>query len=66
MICTNCYESFLEDVSQKAIEVGELFHCSPDTSVVCSEKCEQEIIEKVRNGTWMDYYVRFPGVSDNS
>jgi len=62
MICTNCYESFSKD----AIEVGELFHCSPDTAIVCSEKCEQEIIEKVRNGTWMDYYVRFPGVSDNS
>lgn len=62
MICTNCYESFLEG----AIEVGELFHCSPDTSVVCSEKCEQEIIEKVRNGTWMDYYVRFPGVESGT
>lgn len=56
MICTNCYESF----SQDAIEVGELFNCSPDTSVVCSEKCEKEIREKVANGTWKDYYVRFP------
>ena len=50
MICTNCYESFLQD----AIEVGELFHCSPETSVVCSEKCEDEIREKISNGTWMD------------
>ena len=60
MICTNCYESFSKD----AIEVGELFNCSSDTAIVCSEKCKKEITERVSNGTWMNHYVRFPGTSE--
>ena len=51
MICTECHSIFTEN----AIEVGELFNCSPDTSVVCSEKCREKITEKVENGTWMMY-----------
>ena len=51
MICTNCHTIFHCD----AIEVGEIFNCSPDTSVVCSSECEQILYEKVENGTWMTF-----------
>ena len=64
MICTECHSVFTQD----AIEIGELFNCSPDTSVVCSEKCEKKLRERVANGTWMEYR-GFPGkredVSEN-
>ena len=56
MICTECHTVFTEG----EIEIGEMFNCSPDTSVVCSEKCKEKIIEKVNNENWM----RFEGYSD--
>ena len=51
MICTECHTVFTEN----EIEIGELFNCSPDTSVVCSEKCRERITEKVENGNWMTF-----------
>ena len=51
MICTECHTIFTEN----AIEIGEMFNCSPDTSVVCSEKCRERITEKVNKGTWMNF-----------
>ena len=51
MICTECHTVFTEN----EIEIGELFNCSPDTSVVCSEKCRERITEKVNKGTWMNF-----------
>ena len=51
MICTECHTVFTEN----EIEIGELFNCSPDTSVVCSEKCEERITEKVSKGDWMTF-----------
>ena len=56
MICTECHSVFTEN----AIEIGEMFNCSPDTSVVCSEKCRARITEKVNNENWM----RFEGYSE--
>ena len=56
MICTECHSVFTDN----AIEVGEMFNCSPDTSVVCSEKCKEILTEKVNNENWM----RFEGYSD--
>ena len=56
MICTECHTVFTEN----EIEIGELFNCSPDTSVVCSEKCRDRITEKVNNENWM----RFEGYSE--
>ena len=56
MICTECHTVFTEN----EIEIGELFNCSPDTSVVCSEKCRDRITEKVDNENWM----RFEGYSE--
>ena len=56
MICTECHSVFTEN----AIEIGEMFNCSPDTSVVCSEKCRDRITEKVNNENWM----RFEGYSE--
>ena len=51
MICTECHSVFTQD----AIEIGEMFNCSPDTSVVCSEKCKERITEKVRKDDWMNF-----------
>ena len=51
MICTECHTVFTEG----EIEIGEMFNCSPDTSVVCSEKCRERITEKVNKGTWMNF-----------
>ena len=51
MICAECHSVFTQD----AIEIGEIFNCSPDTSVVCSEKCRERITEKVNKGTWMNF-----------
>ena len=51
MICSECHSIF----TKNAIEVGELFNCSPDTSVVCSEKCREKITEKVGKGDWMTF-----------
>ena len=51
MICTECHTVFTEN----EIEIGEMFNCSPDTSVVCSEKCRERITEKVNKGTWMNF-----------
>ena len=51
MICTECHTVFTEN----EIEIGEMFNCSPDTSVVCSEKCRDRITEKVNKGTWMNF-----------
>ena len=51
MICTECHTVFTEN----EIEIGEMFNCSPDTSVVCSEKCRDRINEKVENGNWMTF-----------
>jgi len=51
MICTECHTVFTEN----EIEIGEMFNCSPDTSVVCSEKCKERITEKVNKGTWMNF-----------
>ena len=51
MICTECHSVFTQD----AIEIGEMFNCSPDTSVVCSEKCRDRITEKVSKGDWMNF-----------
>ena len=56
MICTECHRIFTEN----AIEIGEMFNCTSDTALVCSEKCEKKITEKVENGTWM----RFEGYSE--
>ena len=56
MICTECHTVFTEN----EIEIGEMFNCSPDTSVVCSEKCRERITEKVNKGTWM----KFEGFSE--
>ena len=58
MICTECHTVF----TGNEIEIGEMFNCSPDTSVVCSEKCKERITEKVRKGDWM----RFEGYSERS
>ena len=51
MICTECHTVFTEN----EIEIGELFNCRPETSVVCSEKCRERITEKVENGNWMNF-----------
>lgn len=51
MICTECHRVFTEG----EIEIGEMFNCSPDTSVVCSEKCREKITEKVSKGDWMTF-----------
>ena len=51
MICTECHTIFTEN----EIEIGEMFNCSPDTSVVCSEKCREKITEKVSKGDWMTF-----------
>ena len=51
MICTECHTVFTEN----EIEIGELFNCTPDTSVVCSEACEIATRERVANGTWMNF-----------
>jgi len=51
MICTECHTVF----TGNEIEIGEMFNCSPDTSVVCSEKCRDRITEKVRKGDWMNF-----------
>ena len=51
MICTECHTVFTEN----EIEIGEMFNCSPDTSVVCSEKCKERITEKVRKGDRMNF-----------
>ena len=51
MICTECHTVFTEN----EIEIGEMFNCSPDTSVVCSEKCRDRITEKVNKSTWMNF-----------
>ena len=51
MICTECHSIFTEN----EIEIGEMFNCSPDTSVVCSEKCREKITEKVSKGDWMTF-----------
>ena len=51
MICTECHTVFTEN----EIEIGEMFNCSPDTSVVCSEKCRERITEKVSKGDWMTF-----------
>ena len=51
MICTECHSIFTDN----AIEVGEMFNCSPDTSVVCSEKCKEILTEKVNNENWMRF-----------
>ena len=51
MICTECHTVFTEN----EIEIGEMFNCSPDTSVVCSEKCREKITEKVSKGDWMTF-----------
>ena len=56
MICTECHTVFTEG----EIEIGEMFNCSPDTSVVCSEICEEKIKKKVDNENWM----RFEGYSE--
>ena len=56
MICTECHSIFTDN----AIEVGEMFNCSRDTSVVCSEKCKEILTEKVNNENWM----RFEGYSE--
>ena len=59
MICTSCHTV----ITGKPIEVGRMFNCSPDTSTVCSEKCEKELTERVSNGTWMEYR-GFPKTSE--
>ena len=51
MICSECHTVFTDN----AIEVGEMFNCSPDTSVVCSEKCREILTEKVNNENWMRF-----------
>ena len=56
MICTECHSVFTEN----AIEIGEMFNCTSDTALVCSEKCRERITEKVDNENWM----RFEGYSD--
>mgnify|MGYP001281493707 FL=1 len=56
MICTECHSVFTEN----AIEIGEMFNCTSDTALVCSEKCEKKITEKVNNENWM----RFEGYSE--
>ena len=57
MICTECHSVFHSD----AIEVGENFNCSPDTSVVCSVECEKKLMDKLRRGDWM----KFEGYSES-
>ena len=56
MICTECHSVFTEN----AIEIGEMFNCTSDTALVCSEKCKDKITEKVNNENWM----RFEGYSE--
>ncbi len=56
MICTECHSVFTEN----AIEIGEMFNCTSDTALVCSEKCRDRITEKVNNENWM----RFEGYSE--
>ena len=56
MICTECHSVFTEN----AIEIGEMFNCTSDTALVCSEKCRERITEKVCKGDWM----RFEGYSE--
>jgi len=56
MICTECHSVFTEN----AIEIGEMFNCTSDTALVCSEKCRERITEKVNNENWM----RFEGYSE--
>ena len=51
MICTECHSVFTQD----AIEIGEMFNCASDTALVCSEKCERKIIDKVQRGDWMNF-----------
>ena len=49
MICTNCHEIFQEN----EIEVGELFNCQSYLAVVCSTKCEEQIIADCKDNSWM-------------
>ena len=56
MICTECHSVFTEN----AIEIGEMFNCTSDTALVCSEECKDRITEKVNNENWM----RFDGYSE--
>jgi len=56
MICTECHSVFTEN----AIEIGEMFNCTSDTALVCSEKCRDRITEKVNNENWM----KFEGYSE--
>ena len=51
MICTECHTVFTEN----EIEIGEMFNCTSDTALVCSEKCRDRITEKVENGNWMTF-----------
>ena len=51
MICTECHTVF----TGNEIEIGELFNCREDIALVCSEKCREEITEKVRKGDWMRF-----------
>ena len=61
MICTECHRIFTEgDATRNAIEIGEMFNCTSDTALVCSEKCRERITEKVNNENWM----RFEGYSE--
>ena len=65
MICSECHVIF----HKNAIEVGEMFNCSPDTSVVCSEKCKEIITEKVDNENWMrfeSYFDQRSNVSESA
>jgi hypothetical protein len=39
--------------TEKAIEVGHLFNCRSDLAVVCSSKCEEQIISDSKDGSWM-------------
>ena len=49
-VCSNCYHRIKH---KKAIEVGQLWNNEPFLSVVCSDKCKEEIEKKVTDGTWM-------------
>ena len=49
-ICSNCYHRIKH---KKAIEVRQLWNNEPFLGVVCSDKCKEEIVKKVPDGTWM-------------
>ena len=49
-VCSNCYHRIRH---KNAIEVGQLWNNEPFLSVVCSDKCKEEIEKKVADGTWM-------------